>query len=168
MLQRFCMVVGTISTVLSLYFNAARYFKDSNVPVGLGKTWPIWALLIVGISLLVTAWAQRTPSAEDHAQLTLRIYGDSRAPERITMINIWRWYYLPTGQVVYIDGVPRNSVNRVLFVTFQPEVKISTLTVNSPDMRLPAHEVKEFNQRYAIISFAADLPAGTLEIKVVP
>jgi len=33
-------------------------------------------------------------------------------------------------------------------------------------MHLPVYEVKEFNQRYAIIQFSDNVPAGTLEIEV--
>jgi len=53
-----------------------------------------------------------------------------------------------------------------LFVTFEDDVVIRTLVVQSPDMLLPIYEVKEFNQRYAIIHFAANVPAGTLEVMV--
>jgi hypothetical protein len=32
------------------------------------------------------------------------------------------------------------------------------------DIRLPAYEVKDFNNRFAIIVFAGEVPMGTLEI----
>ncbi len=35
-------------------------------------------------------------------------------------------------------------------------------------MQLPIYEVKEFNQRYAIIVFSDNVPAGTLEVTVSP
>ena len=53
-----------------------------------------------------------------------------------------------------------------LFVSFEDVVVIHTLTDRSPDMQLPIYEVKEFNQRYAIIQFMDNVPAGTLEIEV--
>ena len=60
------------------------------------------------------------------------------------------------------------AVSATLFVTFQPEVKISTIQVRSLDVKLPVYEVKEFNQRYAIIVFAGDIGPGTLEVTVGP
>ena len=35
-------------------------------------------------------------------------------------------------------------------------------------MKLPGYEVKEFNQRYAIIVFFGDIEEGTLEVEVTP
>jgi hypothetical protein len=55
-----------------------------------------------------------------------------------------------------------------LFVTFAPEVRIASLKVRSPDIRLPRHEVKEFNQQFAIIVFFEKLGEGTLEAIVEP
>jgi len=55
-----------------------------------------------------------------------------------------------------------------LFVTFENDVVISTLNVRSPDMQLPPYEVKEFNQRFAVIVFSDNVPAGTLEVVVTP
>lgn len=106
----------------------------------------------------------------DRARLRLHVYADNRVPEALTMENIFRWYYLrqrlvtvtPEGKE--IAAFPMTT----LFVTFEPEVQISTLKVRSPDIKLPAHEVKEFNQRFAIIAFMGEMTAGTLEVSVEP
>ena len=51
-------------------------------------------------------------------------------------------------------------------MTFEDDVAVGTLNMRSPDMQLPVYEVKEFNQRYAIITFQDNVPAGTLELEV--
>jgi len=53
-----------------------------------------------------------------------------------------------------------------LFVSFENDVVVSTIKVRSPDMQLPVYEIKEFNQRYAIIVFSDNVQAGTLEVIV--
>jgi hypothetical protein len=58
------------------------------------------------------------------------------------------------------------AVTTILFITFDVPVKVGTLEVASPDIRIPFHETKEFNNRYAIITFSGNLPTGTLEIRV--
>ena len=59
-----------------------------------------------------------------------------------------------------------NRVTSNLFINFDRPVNVGTLSVNSPDMALPMHEVKEFNNRFAIIVFNAALPSGTLNISI--
>ena len=58
------------------------------------------------------------------------------------------------------------NVTSTLFLTFDTPVKIGTLEVSSPDIRLPPHEVKDFNDRSAIVFFNNDLAEGTLVIRV--
>ncbi len=53
-----------------------------------------------------------------------------------------------------------------VFISFEPEVEISTLKVRSPNIALPTHEVKEFNQRFAIVVFVGPVAEGTLEFEV--
>jgi hypothetical protein len=65
-------------------------------------------------------------------------------------------------------GEKRIASLATLFVSFENDVAINTLVVRSPDMRLPIYEVKEFNQRYAIIVFSDEVPAGTLEVEATP
>lgn len=85
----------------------------------------------------------------------------------ISQENIFRWFYLHMA----VDGVAPQGNKRLatfsmLHVSFEDDVVIHTLRVRSPDMQLPQYEVKEFNQRYAIIVFSDNVPAGTLEIGV--
>jgi hypothetical protein len=55
-----------------------------------------------------------------------------------------------------------------LFVSFEPEVKISTLKVRALEGVLLEHEVKEFNQRFAITAFMGSTRVGTIEVIVEP
>ncbi len=64
----------------------------------------------------------------------------------------------PGGQVV-------QSEIAILFLTFENDTRIKTLEITSPDAVLPAHETKEYNQRYVIVTFDGSLPRCTLEVK---
>jgi len=89
-------------------------------------------------------------------------------PTQIVNINVWRWYYLRTVSLIPKEGeAPQmKAVSTLFFLSFDKPVKVSTLEVNSPDFKLPTHEVKEFNSRFAIIAFLDALPMGTLELTV--
>jgi hypothetical protein len=101
------------------------------------------------------------------AHLRLHIHADERDPTRLLAENIFRFYQLrnfllappPRGRMAQGASV-------IVFVAFQNDVRITTLEVSSPDMVLPAHEVNEYNQRFAIVSFLGELPGGTLELRV--
>ncbi|MGE8218474.1 MAG: hypothetical protein ACN6OU_01815 [Stenotrophomonas acidaminiphila] len=142
------------------------------------KTMPPWApllgysigFLLLGISFgLLCAGGLRRRSTRDNALLRLHVYGDHRLPDRLAYKNIFRWFYLWTT----FDGIqPDGTTQRIgsietLFVSFDEDVKVSTLTVRSPDAALPLYEVKEFNQRYAIITFSSAVPPCTLEVAVI-
>jgi len=102
------------------------------------------------------------------AALQLRFHGDERSPTRLTHNNIWRWYYLRLA-VIHVEigtGSEHRSEIGNLFVTFDQPVEVGTLEISSPDMALPANEVKEFTNRYAIIVFSQLPSAGTVEIRV--
>lgn len=143
---------------------------------------PFWASaggIGVGVFLLGVSlghlWVNREsqsqkPKVADHALLRLHLYADHRVPDALTAENIFRWYHLRQGIVTVMpDGVEKAAFPiTTLFVTFEPEVRVSTLKVRSPDIVLPAHEVKAFNQRFAIIVFMGELTAGTLEVSVQP
>jgi hypothetical protein len=104
----------------------------------------------------------------ERAELRLLIHGDDRTPTRITGENIWRWYWL---RAIYnarqADGTDhRAHVAPILFVNFDSPVFVGALEIDSDGFRLPLHEVKAFTNRYAIVVFLQDLPAGTLIIRV--
>lgn len=104
------------------------------------------------------------------AGITLRFWGDARAPERLSFGNIFRWYYLKNIMVVTNAKTRKEEQKAMgtLFLTFDKPVAINTVEVSSPDMRLPYYEVKDFNPRSAVIVFMEDLPPGTLVVSVHP
>jgi len=62
--------------------------------------------------------------------------------------------------------LPLQHVVGNLFLSFDRPVKVGTLEVSAHGFTLPSYEVKEFTNRYAIIVFSNELPAGSLQIKV--
>jgi hypothetical protein len=142
---------------------------------------PYWAFAPLALLLLATTiligrelgWLglreRVTTISADTASLRLHIYADERMPQRLGYENVWRWYFLKQ-LVTAVDPNTRQeytaTVTCVLFLTFDIPVKIGTLEVSSIDIKLPRHEVKDFNPRSAVIVFLAELPAGTLDIRV--
>ncbi len=62
------------------------------------------------------------------------------------------------------DGALQQGVmSTTLFVNFEVPVKVGTLEVVSTNIL--KYEIKEFNNRFAIIVFSGELPAGTLTIR---
>lgn len=174
---------GTLS--LSIIANAIdelrKRWPDMSDRVPAFFNGPIWALLPLILLLIGTAifvfrelgWVGKAKSPSvvftDNASLRLHIFGDERTPQRLSFANIWRWYYLRqlvTGFDPSTGKETTLTATSILFVTFNPPVSIGTLEVSSPDIRLPRHEVKDFNPRSAVITFLAEVPAGTLEITV--
>ena len=97
------------------------------------------------------------------AFMRLHIYPDERHPDELHTENIFRFYQL--RNVIPAEGGLSRGGSTTMFVTFENDVKITSIEVSSPDMLLPVHEVKEYTQRYAIICFAEFLPSGTLEVR---
>ena len=129
-------------------------------------------IFLLGLSLGLIVADHRNINAVqkpyERASLKLHIYGDDRVPERISAENIFRWYLLKSKAVLIDNGAGKDiPITSTLFISFDKDVEIRTLHVGSPDVQLPLHEVKEFNQRYAIVVFMGNIPAGTLEIAVV-
>jgi hypothetical protein len=100
-----------------------------------------------------TAVPKGGPLAE-RAALRLHIYGDTRLPERLSFSNVWRWYYLQDVLVLMNQDGTKNQqlVSSKLFLTFDQPVSVGTLTVRA-DKPLSRYEVKEFNNRFAIVAF---------------
>ena len=162
--------IGIIGIALGLITAALKYYFPQLPswlpPAGFGI-----GIFLFGLSIgLVSAGGLRykRPVVKT-AILRLHIFGDHRTPERLAFENIFRWFYIQTAiQGIGSSGVTRIGALATLFVSFENDVVISTIKVRSPDMQLPLYEVKEFNQRYAIIVFSDNVPAGTLEIMVSP
>ena len=116
------------------------------------------------MSLQATAKAAMQ-SLANTSYITLHTYGDDRHPIRLAYENVWRWYTLRAiGTDKDTEGT--NPLATILFISFEIPVSVGTLEISSPDMQLPLHETKEFNNRFAIIVFNGSIPQGTLRIEV--
>jgi hypothetical protein len=106
---------------------------------------------------------------KDRAELRLHIYGDNRLPDRLSGVNIWRWYYMHEVLVMLNqDGAERSKIlTSKLFISFDQPVNIGTLTVRS-DKPLTRYEIKEFNNRFAIIHFGEAPIESNIDIDVRP
>ena len=164
--------IGIAGIALALIFGVLPYFAPRV---------PKWVSLSgVGVGVFLLGWAtglvvssDRLPSRPapvDRAVLRMHVFADSRHAERLGAENIFRWYYLRNEVVGVSQSGEKLAATSfpTLFVSFEPEVRISTLKVQSPNISLPRYEVKEFNQRFAIIAFSGPLSEGTLEISVEP
>ena len=123
-------------------------------------------LLVViagGIFLAVKlGWLKRYA---DSAQLVLRFnQAGQSVPDKLSHHNIWRWYILHSVATFVAPQGSYRATTATIVVSFEPEVSITTIRCASPDSVVPKYEVKEFNQRYAIIVFETELPKGTLQI----
>jgi hypothetical protein len=116
------------------------------------------------------ASAASTPGGlKERAELRIHIYDDNRLPERLSGDNIWRWYYMHEVLVMLDqDGSKRSEIlTAKLFICFDQPVSVGTLTIKS-DKPLSRYEVKEFNNRFAIIHFGEAPIESNIEINVRP
>ena len=162
--------LGIIGLALTLLSGALQHYFPNLpswvLPVGYGV-----GIFLLGLSvgLMAAGGFRAKRQLRQKASLRLHVFGDHRAPNRLGQDNIFRWYYLQMAvNSIGPQGPQRVATFATLFITFEDDVAIHTLTVRSPDMQLPAYEVKEFNQRFAIVVFSDNVPAGTLEIEVCP
>jgi hypothetical protein len=168
--------IGILGIALAIIFGVW-----SLAPEGWPKM-PPWAsitgvgvgILLVGLAagLIIGDYRQSDVNQlVDAATLRLHIYADDGTPQRLSYNNIWRWFYLRT-LLIGVDKdtgkAQQHNVMATLFVTFETPVKVGTLEFSSADIRLPLHEVKEFNNRFAIIVFLQAPTEGTLDISVHP
>ena len=163
-------VIGIVGIALALLTIVLQY-QVPKAPLWLLASAYTVGILLIGVSIgLISAGGLRSKKrVAPNALLRLHVFGDHRAPQLLLAENIFRWYYFQTAiNQVGPQGVVQVGKLITLLVTFEDDVVIHTLRVMSPDMLLPIYEVKEFNQRYALIAFSDNVPAGTLEISVSP
>ena len=166
--------IGIAGVGLALIFGALQ-FAPVSVPIWLIYCGVGTGILMLGIALGLGLGSRRkpsesvTPKIASDALLKLHVYNDHRLPDRLEVKNIYRWYFMShilVGRTQ--DGKEHETVLPTLFITFDPDIRVTTLRVRSPDMTLPRHEVKDFNNKSAIIVFSGPIPAGTLEVCVEP
>ena len=171
-------IIRTLVVVIGGLMAVAGAIRDIWETATLGLPNEVWlaAGLVVfftaTFSLIYKLWQRlEQPSGaglEDKAELRLLFREGENDPERISHVNIWRWYWL-RNIFMRIDketGKKQEHVIPNLFIVFDKPMRIGSLTLNSPDFDLPRHEVKEFRERFAIIAFN-DVPSpGVLEITI--
>src|SRR5947209_19720466 len=106
---------------------------------------------------------------KERANLRLHVYGDTRLPDRLSADNIWRWFYMHEVLVMLNqDGTKKSEIlTSKLFISFDQDLSVGTLTIRS-DKPLAQCEVKEFNNRFAIIQFGEAPIESNIEIDVRP
>ena len=160
--------IGIVGIALALVTAVLQHYLPK-LPSWAPVTGFVVGIFLFGLSVgLVAAggWRRKRDLVKK-ALVRLHVYGDHRTPDGLSTENIFRWFYLQTT----IEGVGPSGITTfgklvTLFITFEDDVVISTIKVHSPDIQLPRYEVKEFNQRYAIVVFSDNVPAGTLEVAV--
>jgi hypothetical protein len=101
----------------------------------------------------------------DRSELRLLIRGEEQTPRSIFYMNISKWCLFDQNFTRIDKEISRNHDGGpvCLFLLFDQPTRGEVLDVTS-DSVLPHYEVKEFNDRFAIVAFAEPIPAGTLEI----
>ena len=162
--------LGVIGLALSVLFAFLPHFYPT-VSDGVARGGVLVGVFLLGMSVALL-FAHRGTKARakpvPNALLRLHMYSDQRLPDALKTEHIFRYYVLRQGAVaVGADGSQTQVfTTTTIFVSFEPDVLITTLKVRSPDMALPQFEVKEFNQRFAIVVFAGHLADGTVELAV--
>jgi len=103
----------------------------------------------------------------DRSELRLVIDNEKQAPTTVFYMNVSKWCLLDQN-FTRIDKKPNRDHDRgpvCLFILFDQPTKDEVLNVTS-DSISPRYDIKEFNDRFAIIAFAGPIPVGTLEIIV--
>ncbi|MFO9403474.1 hypothetical protein SDB56_10060 [Legionella pneumophila serogroup 1] len=150
--------ISIISVVIPIVWPA--------IPTWVGVLGLILGVFLIGIAVGLF-FNKRKPNLALRAELTFHFYGDTRNPKLLSSENLWRWYLLRNCFVtVDNQGITHKITISNLYITFDTPVKIGTVEVNSPDSKLPAYEVKEYNNRFVIIVFQDELTSGTLNITV--
>ena len=162
--------IGIAGLGFTILFGALQFLSPA-IPKWLLILGAAVCIFMVGTSVGLI-WSQKRNAAakiSNTTHLKLHIYENDQFPDRIDDANIFRWYFLRNIFSALANGSEKIEYELpTLFITFEPDVKITTIKVRSPDMQLPRFEVKEFNQKFAIIVFSEKLPSGTLEIDVEP
>jgi len=164
--------IGVAGLSLAFLFGVLQYYVPQF------PAWAAYAGIIIGTFLLGVSAAlllgHRTAVKKTQrsktALLRLHVYADQRVPDALKTESIFRWYHLRQA-LINIEPDGKQTImfpTTTVFISFEPEVEISTLKVRSPNIALPTHEVKEFNQRFAIVVFAGPISEGTLEFEVQP
>jgi len=152
------------------------------------STVPTWARILgtsvgvflggLAVGIYFAGTRKRAQDIEPSAvktSLRLRFNGSHQIPTRVHEDNVFRWFTLfsasrymqamnERADPVFVASIPRTWT--ILMIMERPalfsEVKIFHSGV------LPPYEVKDTSVRHVLVFFSADIPAGELEIHLVP
>lgn len=104
------------------------------------------------------------PALAESFELHLRFFGDNRPPLMISEKNVWRWYSLRNVFTVMTpDGKAQETAITNIFIAFDKPLWAGVARVSSNDYVVSRHEIKEFNQKFAIVTIETT-PPGVLDI----
>ena len=137
--------------------------------------WPqqpqIWAYIFLAIWVLTTTYLYfQKPKIAVYpgaTKLALLFPGGDRIPQPQTLENIARWYALSNTTVLFDKKGNRTDIRTwTIFLVFEKDINPTYLHIvfNSPNT--PAHEVKDFGSRHAVVWIAGDIPPGVVEFRV--
>jgi len=102
--------------------------------------------------------------------LRLQFNGGDTLPLGIDQHNIWRWYALTTV-FKSLDEKTKTFVEAgrtwTVFMTFDKPITFTQIRIDASGGKLPTYEVKDSNNRSAIIVFGGDLAGVVLTIQTV-
>jgi hypothetical protein len=98
----------------------------------------------------------------DRSELRLSIAAGDEEPLVLFYMNIFKWL-LFRQKSISMEKETKPKTETILLIAFQQPTNDERLEVKS-DTVLPPHQVKEFNQRFAVIAFSEPIPACVLEI----
>jgi hypothetical protein len=167
--------VGIISALaLVVWPQMPRAVAVSGLGLGVG--------LLVFAAGMIAGGSRRHDIAVATAQpiktsLRLQCYGDDRIPTLLLKENVYHWFTLYSAsrevtlvndqqQALLTTGMPKTWTILMLFE--RPALYSETKVLFSGAAPLPPYEVKSHTDRHVLVHFMADLPAGELEIYLVP
>jgi hypothetical protein len=162
-----CLAISAFGAAFGTIFQRYPQMLNRLPSLFLSPLWPFVPATFLIIATVIFAQQLIWPSVIAKSELTLHIYGDDRWPKRLSDTNVWRYFYLRNLLTVINNKTGEKSEIPFpnLFICFDKPTKVGTLEVQSPDIKLPRYEVKEFKERFAIIGFENELPEGTLQVR---
>jgi hypothetical protein len=106
-----------------------------------------------------------TPSGDlfDLSELRLSIPAGDEEPLVLFYINIFKWHLLRQKTIGLEKGTEPKTETTILLIAFNQPTSDKRLEMKS-DSVLPPYQIKEFNQRFAIIAFSGPIPECVVDV----
>jgi hypothetical protein len=175
-------IVGNIIAAPLLYAIAVMITAITGLLTYLKGLSLHWAILLgvgtaVGITLsanlasliIVRHRKQGGVLRVERTSLRLQYNAGSYVPLMLSEENIYRWYSFvqiakflkPRGKEV------TETMSTTLFIVFNTPVAIKQIRIDGGGAKLPLHEVKDYSERHAVLSFLGELQSIVLHIEVI-